>query len=60
MNAKTTTAALLLLLAAGNAGAQDVGSYVPAFELEDFASTEAKSLDDFLGRTLLIEFFAYW
>ena len=50
----------LLCLTAAPAAAQDVGSYLPALTLEDFAQTGAKSMDDFVGRTLLIEFFAYW
>jgi hypothetical protein len=28
--------------------------------LEELAQTGAKSFDDFLGRAVLIEFFAYW
>ena len=40
--------------------AQDVGQSLPPVELEDFAQTPAKSFDDFLGRAVLIEFFAYW
>jgi hypothetical protein len=40
--------------------AQDVGSVPPAFELEDFGLTEAASLDDYVGRAVLIEFFAHW
>ena len=42
------------------AAAQDVGSYLPDLELADFAQTEASSIDDFVGRAVLIEFFAYW
>jgi hypothetical protein len=37
-----------------------VGNPLPAPELEGLAQTQAKSFDDFLGRTVLIEFFAYW
>ena len=37
-----------------------VGNPVPESELEDFANTEAEAIDDFLGRTVLFEFFAYW
>jgi len=44
----------------GSAGAAEVGSPLPPAELDGFALTEARSLDDFVGRTLLIEFFAYW
>lgn len=51
-------AALVGLSALGSA--QDVGSYVDSVELENFGQTEAKSFDDYLGRAVLIEFFAYW
>ena len=37
-----------------------VGDLLPPVELEDFTLTEAKSFDDYLGRTVLVEFFAYW
>lgn len=37
-----------------------VGSPLPTPVLEGFAQTKATSFDDFLGRTVLIEFFAYW
>ncbi len=37
-----------------------VGSQMPPVELEGYANTKATSFDDFLGRTVLIEFFAYW
>jgi hypothetical protein len=37
-----------------------VGGTLPAVELEGLAQTKAKSFDDYLGRTVLIEFFAYW
>lgn len=40
--------------------AQGVGSKVPAIELEDFSQTAAKSFDEFQGRAVLIEFFAFW
>ena len=43
------------------AGARDwVGRPFPKPELEGFAHAPAKSLDDFVGRTVLVEFFAYW
>ncbi|MFQ5503716.1 MAG: hypothetical protein ACE5F1_02835 [Planctomycetota bacterium] len=38
----------------------DVGASLPSVELEGFANTKARSLADFAGRTVLIEFFAYW
>jgi hypothetical protein len=49
-----------LALCAAPALAQGVGSKMPAVELEDYSQTPAKSYDDFLGRAVLIEFFAYW
>jgi hypothetical protein len=48
-------AATALLAPTGNAGGQ-----LPPVELEGFAQTKAKSFDDFAGRAVLIEFFAYW
>lgn len=53
-------APLALAALAVSAPAQDVGSTVGPFELTDLAQTEAKTYDDFLGRTVLLEFFAYW
>lgn len=47
------------ILAASSAA--QVGSPLPEkIELEDFSQTKATSLDDFRGRALMIEFFAYW
>jgi len=40
--------------------ANGVGDPLPAVTLEGFTQTKATSLDDFAGRALLIEFFAYW
>jgi hypothetical protein len=42
------------------APAQDVGSNVSTLEITELAQTEAKTYDDFFGRAILIEFFAYW
>lgn len=42
------------------APAQEVGSRVSSLEIADLAQTEASSYDDFVGRAILIEFFAYW
>lgn len=54
--------ALPLLLAglALPASAQGVGSRIPEVQLEGYSQTGAKSFDDFFGRAVLIEFFAYW
>ncbi len=52
---------LALLLLGATASSQSEGKPVPdTIELEDFAQTEARSYDDFFGRAVLIEFFAYW
>jgi len=50
----------LLAVLALPATAQGVGSTIPEIELEGFSQTEAESFDDFFGRAVLIEFFAYW
>jgi len=43
------------------AGAQEVGtSMLEEVELSGFAKTKAEAFDEFAGRTVLIEFFAYW
>ncbi len=52
--------ALALAMLAGIATAGGVGSSLPPVELEGFTQTKASSFDDFLGRAVLLEFFAYW
>ncbi len=42
------------------AHAQAPGSKLPPVVLEGLSQTGAKTFDDFLGRAVLIEFFAYW
>jgi len=37
-----------------------VGKSMPALPIEGLALTKAKSLDDFSGRAVLVEFFAFW
>ena len=56
---KRTSFLAIAFLFATTALAQ-VGRPLPEHGLEDFGQTKAKSLDDFVGRTLIIEFFAYW
>jgi hypothetical protein len=51
---------VLLAALALPAAAQGVGSTIAEVELEGYAQTEAESFDDFFGRAVLIEFFAYW
>jgi len=52
---------LALVLFGATASAQSVGKPIPdEIELEDLAQTEARSYEDFFGRAVLIEFFAYW
>jgi hypothetical protein len=40
--------------------AQGIGTRMPGVELEGYSNTPAKSYDEFLGRAVLIEFFAFW
>jgi len=47
------------LLATG-ASAQDVGSPIGEVVLEELTQTKAGSYEEFTGRAVLIEFFAYW
>ena len=51
--------AALVLFAAASADAQ-VGRPLPPAAIEGFSQTQARSLDDLVGRAVLIEFFAYW
>lgn len=50
----------VVALCAPPAAAQGVGTKVPAVQLEGYAQTGAKSFEDFMGRAVLIEFFAFW
>jgi hypothetical protein len=40
--------------------AQGIGTKMPVVELEGYSQTSAQSFEDFHGRGVLIEFFAYW
>ena len=60
MKLQRTLAPLALGLVAAVAYADGVGSRVTEADLEDWAKTEAQSFEDFTGRAILIEFFAYW
>ena len=57
---RTGIAAIILSATAGVASAQEVGTYLPSLDLKDFGGTQIGSYDNLLGRTVLIEFFAYW
>jgi hypothetical protein len=58
MSQRSWTLAALVL--AGTLSAQGVGSKLPKVELEDYSQTPARSFDDYSGRAVLIEFFAFW
>lgn len=59
--ARFAVPALLALGAlAPAAAAQSVGSKLAEVKLADFAQTKAKSFEDFAGRAVMFEFFAYW
>src|SRR5262245_61406638 len=51
---------LSLLSLCGTGAAQAVGSKLPPVVLEGFAQTPAKSFEDYTGRAVLFDFFAYW
>ena len=58
---RTPLAALVVLfLVAAMAPAQVIGTTVRGLEPDKLAGTKAQSLDDYAGRLLLLEFFAYW
>jgi len=42
------------------AAAQGVGTKLTEVKLADFAQTKAKDFEDFAGRAVMFEFFAYW
>jgi hypothetical protein len=54
------TSAALLCAFAAPAVAQGVGSKMPVVELEGYSQTPAKGFEEFTGRAVLIEFFAFW
>jgi hypothetical protein len=61
MRLPTSLAALFLGLALPCALEAQVGRPLPdASRVKDFEQTEARSFDDLIGRTVLVEFFAYW
>lgn len=37
-----------------------VGKSMPAIPIEGLTQTKAKSFDEYTGRAVLVEFFAYW
>ena len=53
-------AAIVCAAAPVLSSAQGVGSKMPVVELEGYSQTPAKSYEDFTGRAVLIEFFAFW
>jgi hypothetical protein len=57
---KLFLAGLATLSLAASASADKVGQELPEFQLEGLSQTPAKSYDEFTGRLVLIEFFAYW
>ncbi|HUR28643.1 MAG TPA: hypothetical protein VM509_10685 [Planctomycetota bacterium] len=38
----------------------NIGKPMPASPIEGLALTKAKSMEDFAGRAVLVEFFAFW
>lgn len=52
--------ALALGLAGASLSAQAVGTQLHSVDLVDFQHTKAQRFDDFIGRAVLLEFFAHW
>lgn len=52
--------ALALGLVGASLAAQDVGSRLRPVDLVGFQHTKAQRFDDFIGRAILLEFFAHW
>jgi thiol-disulfide isomerase/thioredoxin len=52
--------AVSLLAALPGPAPQGVGSKLPPIALEGFAQTPAKSFEDYSGRAVMFDFFAYW
>ena len=50
---------LAALILSGAVSAQSVGKMLPASGLSDLANTKARGMSEYVGRTLLLEFFAY-
>ncbi len=44
----------------GTLAQAQVGAPFPNIKFKDLAQTEAESFDDFTGRLVLVELFAYW
>lgn len=59
MNLLQPALALALVATTGSAARADVGDKLD-IELEGFTATAATSIEDFSGRAILIEYFAYW
>ena len=53
-------AGALSLVLSSTANADKVGQQLPPVVLEGLSQTEAESYEEFTGRLVLIEFFAYW
>ena len=61
MRFSTSLAALFLsTLAVLPASAQVGGPLPDTSKVKDFTQTPARSFDDYVGRLVLVEFFAYW
>ncbi|MDF1798759.1 MAG: hypothetical protein P1V81_06255 [Planctomycetota bacterium] len=53
-------AGALSLVLSSIANADKVGQQLPPVVLEGLSQTQAESYEEFTGRLVLIEFFAYW
>lgn len=60
MNINNLLLAPVAAAALAMVGHAQVGSPLPDPGLFDFAATDAESFEDYTGRLVLIEFFAFW
>ncbi len=59
MKANHAIAAVLGLALAGSLSAQ-IGDPLPQVEVKSFGNSAATKLDDFAGRAMIVEVFAFW
>ena len=60
MTALPSFLAVSLLAALPSPAPQGVGSKLPPIALEGFTQTPAKAFEDYSGRAVMFDFFAYW
>ncbi len=57
---KTLLTLMVLACLGATSVAQEVGDKMPKIQTEEFTNTKIKSVGDFKGKLMLVEFFAFW